>query len=171
MNSPSRTLRWSLGGVALLLGASSLIAFHGEAAQPWKLQDLRSALTSRAGSSLTVSGRGQDWLATDGARLWSIGSTGEVTDYSDKARGSGPIAGIGSDGQSYLIAWNKGAQHTFTTTNLTNWTPVQNVRINDRKLQSISGKDGRWVVQTAERFQNSSMPRAVQPELPRSNLS
>lgn len=159
MNPSSRTLRWSLGGVALLLGASSLIAFHGEAAQPWQLQDLRSALTSRAGSSLTISGRGQDWLATDGARLWSIGSTGEVTDYSDKARGSGPIAGIGSDGQNYLIAWNEGTQHTFTTTNLTNWTPVQNVRINDRKLQSINGKDGRWVVQTAERLQNGSMPR------------
>lgn len=159
MFSPRLPRPWLIGLSATLLTAGCLVAIQGQAAQPWQLQDLRPALTSRSGAILSLANRGTDWLVSDGANLWSVAANGDVTDYSDKARESGTVAALGSDGTDYLIGWNQGNQTRFTKTNLTNWSPVDGPRFNDRTIQVVHGANGRWFVTSEDRSSNGSLPR------------
>ncbi len=107
-----------------------------------------------------MAGRGSDWLASDGQNLWSLSTNSDVTDYTDKARESGTIAAIGTDGTQYLIGWNQGNQLRFSVTNLTTWSLVDGPRFNDRTIQAIHGLNGRWAVLSEDRASTGSLPRS-----------
>lgn len=156
-----RVLSVALGSFALL--AASLLALPSQASQPWQWRDLSQQIPSTVQTAITmVASRGSDWLVSDGTRLWSVNAKEEVNNYSTNAAQYGQIQAIGSDGTSYLIAFRGSNGPTFVKTDLQTWTPVPELRVPQRNVRSIEGKNGTWSVVSEDTTQNGNLPKTWQ---------
>lgn len=159
-----RTIRFGAGCSAILFAA--FLAFPSHASNPWKWRDLSQQIPSSIQSTLTmVSGRGTDWLASDGSHLWSVNTKEEVTSYSDYVNQYGRVQSIGNDGRSYLIAFSGMSGPSFVKTNLSQWTTASALRFPQRTIRSIQGNGGSWAIMTDDQFNEGSLPKTWQISL------
>ncbi len=129
------------------------------ATEPLMLRDLSSSLTSAATTPLRwLASRSTDWLVSDGTRLWSVNTQEETTSYTDRLTERGTLAGIGSNGSSYLLATKNAGALTFTKTDLRTWTTLSDLRLGQHTVRSIEGMDTRWMILTEERSSSMSLP-------------
>lgn len=161
LNAHRRLAGAVLGSLAVV--TAGLISLPSQASEPWQWRDLSQQIPSTVQTAITtVSGRGSDWLASDGSHLWSVNAVEEVTNFDDYVAQYGQVQAIGTDGQSYLIAFRGGNGSTFVKTDLKTWTMVPDLRLADRVVRAIEGTNGNWSVISDDRYQNGSLPKTWQ---------
>ncbi len=157
----------ALASVGLLvLGLAATITPSLRASEPWEWRDLSQSIPSSVQTSLTLAaGRGEDWLVSNGERLWSVNAKEETADYSDRIRGQGSLRKIASDGSAYLLGFQGLNGPTFTQTNLQQWTELADVRFPQQRVRDLQGAAGRWAILTEDAFENATFPRRWQAAL------
>lgn len=159
-----RMIRFGAGCSAILF--ATFLALPSHASNPWKWRDLSQQIPSSIQSTLTmVSGRGTDWLASDGSHLWSVNTKEEVTSYSDYVNQYGRVQSFGSDGRSYLIAFGGMNGASFVKTDLSRWTTASELRFPQRTIRSIQGDGSSWAIMTDDQFNEGSLPKTWQISL------
>lgn len=154
------------GSGLLVLALATAITPSLRASEPWEWRDLSQTIPSSVQTGLTLAaGRGEDWLASNGERLWSVNTKEETTDYSDRIRGQGTLRKIASDGTNYLLGFQGLNGPTFIQTDLQQWTEVRDTRFPQARLRDLQGAAGRWAIITEDIFENGTFPRRWQAAL------
>ena len=152
-------------GLAVVALAASVVPSL-RASEPWEWRDLSQSIPSSVQTGLTLAaGRGEDWLASNGERLWQVTAKEEVTDYSDRIRGFGRIQALASDGRTYLLGFQGANGPTLVQTDLKDWNAVQDARFPQARLRDLQGGAGRWAIVTEDAFENGTFPRRWQATL------
>ncbi len=155
-----------LAGTGLaVLALAAAVTPSLRASEPWEWRDLSQAIPSSVQTGLTLAaGRGEDWLVSNGERLWQVNAKEETTDYTDRVRGFGRVQALASDGRAYLLGFQGANGPTLVKTDLRDWNTID-ARFPQARLRDLQGANGRWAIVTEDAFEAGSLPRRWQATL------
>lgn len=144
-----KILPWTATAVGLVLLATASVIAQEPA---WKWSNLSDLLVRRDGTMITtVSARKDDFLATDGSRLYRFRENA-ITDLTEEARHQGflSIADMASDGRAWLISsrGDKDDQSVMSLYDGNAWTAISGLFPFTSNGVEAVGKNSVWYVRT-----------------------